>query len=139
MAELQPYMNYILAGAAALVLVVLVIVLARLFSRRARGRKGMRLGIVEYCEIDQSRRLVLLRRDDVEHLVMIGGGQDFVVESRITTGLEDRIPAAPHSPTGMEAVVPIRPPRAPVFGTKRPPLRPVVPMPPELDDDQTPA
>ena len=32
----------------------------------------------------RSRRLVLIRRDNVEHLIMIGGPQDVVVESGIT-------------------------------------------------------
>ena len=49
-----------------------------------KGRRGSRLGIVEAAVVDRSRRLVLIRRDAVEHLVMIGGPQDVVVENNIT-------------------------------------------------------
>ncbi len=136
MAELQPYLNYILAGLAVLAVLVVLMIIFRMIRGRARGRKGMRLGLIEYCEIDQSRRLVLIRRDDVEHLLMIGGGQDLVVESGIGTGLNlDRPPR--ELATSAEDVIPIRPPRAPVFGVKRPMLRPVVTLSP--DDDQTSA
>jgi ATP-dependent Clp protease adaptor protein ClpS len=36
-------------------------------------KHGRRLGIVEQSNVDGRRRLLLIRRDDVEHLVMIGG------------------------------------------------------------------
>ena len=70
---------------------------------------------------------------------MIGGHQDLVVESRITTGLnqeqDDYIERHDLRNAPMEDVIPIRPPRAPVFGAKRPPLRPVENRP--RDDDTT--
>jgi flagellar protein FliO/FliZ len=44
-----------------------------------------RLDIVEQAVVDAKRRLVLVRRDDVEHLVMIGGPTDIVIESGIGT------------------------------------------------------
>jgi flagellar protein FliO/FliZ len=37
--------------------------------------------VVETATVDQRRKLVLVRRDDVEHLVMIGGPVDMVVET----------------------------------------------------------
>jgi len=136
MAELQPYLNYLLAALAVLAALVVLMIIFRMFRGRARGRKGMRLGLIEYCEIDQSRRLVLIRRDNVEHLVMIGGGHDLVVESGIGTGLDEEPPHRAR-PVASEDVIPIRPPRAPVFGAKRPTLRSVDVYPP--DDDKTPA
>ena len=42
-----------------------------------------RLDIVEQAVVDAKRRLVLVRRDDVEHLVMTGGPTDIVIESGI--------------------------------------------------------
>ena len=43
-----------------------------------------RLKVIEYLPIDTRRRLVLVRRDDREHLIVIGGqGGDVVVESNI--------------------------------------------------------
>ena len=41
-----------------------------------------RLGVVETAIIDQTR-LVLVRRDDVEHLIIVGGPVDMVVETGI--------------------------------------------------------
>jgi flagellar protein FliO/FliZ len=42
-----------------------------------------RLGVVETAPVDSKRKLYLIRRDDVEHLVMIGGPVDVVVETGI--------------------------------------------------------
>jgi flagellar protein FliO/FliZ len=47
-----------------------------------RGRQP-RLAVVDYASVDGRRRLLLVRRDNVEHLVMIGGPTDIVVESNI--------------------------------------------------------
>ena len=135
--ELTPYLNYAALALAALILVYIMVAVYRMFTRRARGRKGMRIGISEYCEIDQSRRLVLVRRDDVEHLIMIGGSQDLVVESGIGTGLAEAL-AARDNETEPPSVVPLRAPRPPVFGAKRRPmLHPVSPS--FEDDEQNPA
>lgn len=42
-----------------------------------------RLKIVEYATIDSRRRAVLLRRDDREHLILVGGDADCVIETNI--------------------------------------------------------
>jgi len=47
-----------------------------------RGRQP-RLAVIEYATVDARRRLLLVRRDNVEHLMMIGGPTDVVVESNI--------------------------------------------------------
>ena len=131
MPDIQPFLPYLAYAAVAFVGLVLLIVLLRAFGRRSRGRKGLRLGVVEYCEVDQTRRLVLVRRDDVEHLVMIGGHQDLLVEGNIGTEqlMSHSRQAAPQmrEPVLTDDVAPLRPPRAPVFGAaRRPVLRPVV-------------
>ncbi|MCB1519908.1 MAG: flagellar biosynthetic protein FliO [Hyphomicrobiaceae bacterium] len=59
-----------------------------LFGAKAERR----LDVVEQSSVDGRRRLVLIRRDDVEHLIMTGGPVDVVIE----TGIEprrSRIPA----------------------------------------------
>ena len=48
-----------------------------------KPRPEPRLGVVEQATIDSRRRLVLIRRDDVEHLIMTGGPVDVVIEDRI--------------------------------------------------------
>ncbi len=42
-----------------------------------------RLGVMEEAKVDRVRRLVLIRRDDVEHLIMTGGPVDVVIETGI--------------------------------------------------------
>ncbi|WP_072391423.1 flagellar biosynthetic protein FliO [Hyphomicrobium sp. CS1GBMeth3] len=42
-----------------------------------------RLSITEQFNLDNRRRLILIRRDDVEHLIMTGGPVDIVLESGI--------------------------------------------------------
>jgi flagellar protein FliO/FliZ len=42
-----------------------------------------RLSIVEVKVIDAKHRLVLMRRDNREHLVLLGGEQDLLIESGI--------------------------------------------------------
>ncbi|WP_370673477.1 hypothetical protein [Pleomorphomonas sp. PLEO] len=46
-----------------------------------------RLTIVEQIALDQRRRLLLVRRDGVEHLILVGGGNDLVVEPTIIRGV----------------------------------------------------
>ncbi len=47
-----------------------------------RGRQP-RLAVVDMAAIDGRRRLIIVRRDNVEHLLMIGGPTDVVVEPNI--------------------------------------------------------
>lgn len=74
-----------IAIAAAVLLVLFVVIgVWRAFSPRVSGgRRGQRLGISEYYEVDKDRRLVIVRRDGVEHLILIGGPQDMVIEANI--------------------------------------------------------
>lgn len=74
---------------AALVFVlVLVALLALVLRWLGSGRlqgfgRSRRLALVEVKAVDSRRRLVLVRRDDKEHLLLIGGGEDLVVETGI--------------------------------------------------------
>ena len=42
-----------------------------------------RLGLVEQTTVDNRRKLLLVRRDGVEHLIMTGGPVDLVIETGI--------------------------------------------------------
>ena len=44
-----------------------------------------RIDIVEQSNLDGRRRLVLIRRDNIEHLIMTGGPVDVVIETGITS------------------------------------------------------
>ena len=57
-----------------------------------RGRMP-RLAVIDAAAVDSRRRLVLVRHDNVEHLLMIGGPSDIVVEPNIQRG-----PAAAPAP-----------------------------------------
>ncbi|WP_246172092.1 FliO/MopB family protein [Nitrospirillum amazonense] len=50
---------------------------------RLPGRTQRRLGVVEAVALDPRRRLVLIRRDGVEHLLLLGGTQDLHLEGPI--------------------------------------------------------
>ncbi len=121
---LATYWTYMVAAAVAIAVLLLGIAITRMLNRRVRGRKGQRLAISEYHEIDETRRLVLIRRDETEHLLLIGGAQDIVVESGINLN-----PFVQEEHEPVRAPTPIRAaPRAPVFGDRRPVLRPVEPQ-----------
>ena len=94
--------------AISIVLLIGVCGLGFWFARQSLGLGGVplftpkvrRLGVVDSAYIDSRRRLLLVRRDNVEHLIMIGGPVDMLVETGITPqrsaiiGLD---PAAGHS------------------------------------------
>ncbi len=92
---------FVAAGGVAVALLVLVAILWLVRNRApspfVRGGKGrqQRLQVLDAAAIDARRRIVLIRRDGVEHLVMIGGPTDIVIESGI--GDTSRI-AAPAQP-----------------------------------------
>ena len=54
----------------------------RLGTNGVRGRQP-RIAVIDHASIDGRRRLILVRRDNVEHLLMVGGPSDVVVEANI--------------------------------------------------------
>ncbi len=96
----------------------------------ARGRVP-RLAVIDYASVDARRRLILVRRDNVEHLMMIGGPTDVVVESNIVRA----VAATRDLPTARPAAGSETLPRAiplPEAGNGSWPLQPepVAPFPP---------
>lgn len=67
-----------------------------IFLLGGKGR-AVRLAVIDAAPIDQKRRIVLIRRDGVEHLVMIGGPNDFVIEQGINAASQQGINAAPQT------------------------------------------
>jgi len=66
----------------------------RLGANPNRGRMP-RLAVIDAAAVDGRRRLVLVRRDNVEHLLMIGGPSDIVVEPNIVRAIPGRDQMAP--------------------------------------------
>jgi flagellar protein FliO/FliZ len=54
----------------------------RLTNASTRGRQP-RLAVIDAATVDGRRRLILVRRDNVEHLLMVGGPSDVVIEPNI--------------------------------------------------------
>jgi flagellar protein FliO/FliZ len=81
--------TYAAAAIAFLAAAALLSLIFRLtFGRKLRlprnGRaRTPRLGTVDAFDLDRQRQLVIIRRDNVEHLLMIGGPNDIVIESEI--------------------------------------------------------
>ena len=53
------------------------------FATNGRTGRQPRLSVMDAAAVDSRRKLVLIRRDDVEHLLLIGGPTDVVVEQNI--------------------------------------------------------
>lgn len=77
-----------------------------------RGRSGPRLAIVDAIAIDPRRRLVLVRRDDVEHLLLTGGTNDVLVEQNITGSYVATANLRPAMPLERETQRAVQPPAA---------------------------
>jgi len=81
----------------------------RLGASTNRGRMP-RLAVIDAAAVDGRRRLVLVRRDNIEHLLMIGGPTDIVVESNIVRAspAREQLPQRAAVPAGMPAAEPPR-------------------------------
>ncbi|MBJ7406020.1 MAG: flagellar biosynthetic protein FliO, partial [Bradyrhizobium sp.] len=71
---------------------------SRIGANTQRGRMP-RLAVIDAAAVDGRRRLVLVRRDNVEHLLMIGGPTDIVVEPNIVRAApsRDQLPQRPNA------------------------------------------
>jgi len=98
-------------GVVYIMTLVLLIALGGLaiwIVQQSTGGSGLKLfknklkrtGVIEASSVDSRRRLVLIRRDNVEHLIMTGGPVDVVIETGIpsrvdlTNGLGDALARA---------------------------------------------
>lgn len=92
------------AFALGIVLVLIVLglwglkVLTNATGRLNSTRK--RLVVVDKAQVDGKRQVVIIRRDNVEHVIMTGGPQDLIIESGV---------AAPPPPQPIAARRPQRP------------------------------
>ena len=86
--DLAEYFRFFLALGFVLVLIAILAALVRrsglgdrLTVARTVGER--RLDLIEVRPLDAKRKLVLLRRDDREHLVLLGHSSDLLIESDI--------------------------------------------------------
>ena len=88
--DLPTPVNFVIAFVVVLLLIGAATWLVRRFGATrldaaARTRQP-RLAVVDAAAVDGRRKLVIIRRDNVEHLLMIGGPSDVVVETNIVRG-----------------------------------------------------
>ncbi len=109
-------LQYVITLAVILALIAMIIWSVRRYGRgtvgpTARGRLP-RLAVVDALAIDNKRRLVLVRRDNVEHLVLVGGPTDLVVEPSIVRQRVAQRPGQP-TPAGRTTQTPTAAPQPP--------------------------
>ncbi|MCK5576549.1 MAG: FliO/MopB family protein [Sphingomonadales bacterium] len=85
--DLESYSKFILALGLVVALIVLSAWLIRrlgLIPGQQRPKKGNgRLSLVETLPLDIHRKLVIVKRDNVEHLLVLGQNNETVIESPI--------------------------------------------------------
>lgn len=134
--ELPLAARFFIAFLVVLALIGLTAWLVRRFgaSRLGGGARGRqpRLAVIDAASVDGRRRLVLIRRDNIEHLLMIGGPTDVVVEQNIVRAAAvrevPREPARPAAPAAPEAPARAAPPAETAWplqsSTEPPPVAP---------------
>jgi flagellar protein FliO/FliZ len=100
-------LTFILAFVAVLLLIGGAAWLVRRFAGNRLGTNANRgrmprLAVIDAAAVDGRRRLVLVRRDNVEHLLMIGGPTDIVVEPNIVRASSGRDQVQQRSNVGSE-------------------------------------
>ena len=83
-------------GGGILLFVIVLVWLGIVSIRAARQPRALRSGrlrLVESVDVGDRRRLLIVRRDDVEHLILTGGPQDLLVESGLPAPQPEARPA----------------------------------------------
>ncbi|PLX37339.1 MAG: hypothetical protein C0606_12110 [Hyphomicrobiales bacterium] len=96
-------MQFVIALAIVFALFALLVWgLRRLHGSPFKGHRARqpRLAVMDQTHVDTRRRLVLVRRDNVEHLLLIGGPTDVVVEQHIIRA--KAVGAPPRAPYGTQ-------------------------------------
>ena len=125
---------WLIVIAAVAALLILYFLYRFVFGHRLRVPAGgrtrqPRLGLVDAFSLDGQRQLVLVRRDNVEHLIMIGGPTDVLVESQI---IRVSAPTSAAATREREVIAPAKaPPAAPPAPVAPPVIPPAAPAPPE--------
>ncbi|WP_138380190.1 FliO/MopB family protein [Luteithermobacter gelatinilyticus] len=87
--DIAAYIQFIIALLFVIGLILLLAYGAKRLGLAARvtinspKAQERRLNIVEVLTVDSKRRLMLIRRDNVEHLIMLGVEKDLVIEQNI--------------------------------------------------------
>jgi len=102
----QPLLLQLLAFIAVFALLVLAYWAVRRYwggqrvSAAPRRRRHPRVGVIETAAVDARRRFILIRRDNVEHLLLVGGAADVVIEPNIVRAADAAHEHPALAPTG---------------------------------------
>jgi flagellar protein FliO/FliZ len=55
-----------------------------IYNNQNNNDSKNRISILQSIRIDPKRRIMLIKRDGIEHLIMVGGQTDIVIEKNIT-------------------------------------------------------
>ena len=96
--ETQGYLTAIVSLIFVLGLIGVIAILARRLGvgiplKIKNGSKGRRIKIVEVSPLDAKRQLILIQRDNIEHLILISPTSELVVESGINVNQNNRYSA----------------------------------------------
>ena len=125
-------LTMLFALGAVIVLILLAVWLLRFVfnvSGNATRGRNRRLSVVDTLALDQKRQLVIIRRDNVEHLILTGGPQDMLIEGGIA--VEEVVPAVPQGRRPVPTVPARKVEPKPVVTTTPEPVA-VAPQPPKL-------
>lgn len=99
--DLDQYIKFVMA---LLFVVVLIVAVAWLMRRIGLGGvstgaiRHRRLSMVEVMAVDAKRRLVLVRHDDREHLILLSATGDLLVESAPAGDFRSALAHGAHAP-----------------------------------------
>jgi hypothetical protein len=122
--EGNSFLTAIFALGVVIVAILLVLWLLKLVFKAsgnvARGR-NRRLAVVDSLALDPKRQLLIVRRDNVEHLILTGGPHDVVVETGIAV---EEAPAAQPTRRPIPMVAARKPAQARTTPAATPPIVP---------------
>lgn len=96
--DIEQYIRFVAALFAVLAMIFVAMWLLKRIGMAGAavgsGKSRRRLAVVEALALDTRRRLVLVRRDGVEHLLLLGASGDVVVETGLREGFAADLEAA---------------------------------------------
>ena len=85
--QLTDYINFVVALAMVLALILGLAWVVKRFGLGGAMTRGLpagsarRLAVLEVLTLDARRKMVLVKRDDRQHLLLLGANNDLVIES----------------------------------------------------------
>ena len=94
--QLTDYINFVVALALVLALILGLAWIVKRFGLGGAMTRGLptgsarRLAVLEVLTLDARRKMVLVKRDERQHLLLLGANNDLVIESDEIEGTSAR-------------------------------------------------